>query len=240
MKVQIKYLTLTLTAICFTLLSTAQEFRFGFKASPTITWVKSNSKTLSPDGAGLGFSYGIMGDFGLSDNYAFSTEILITDMRSKMAMNDTVLTNNQTPGVANYSDVSLDYKTKYIQIPISLKMKTGPVGASDIVYYGQFGIAPSFLISSKLQITSSPGYIDGEFYNNNNSENDALGFNEFHDDINFIRVPMILGAGIEYPLSGNTALVIGVRFDNSFIDMLDDKKREAINNYLGLNLGIFF
>jgi hypothetical protein len=236
MKVQIKYLILTLTAICFTLLSTAQEFRFGFKASPSISWVKSNSKTLSPNGSGIGFSYGLMGDFGISDNYAFSTEILVTDMRSKFTMNDTVLTHNSQ----TYSDVSLDYKTKYLQIPLSLKMKTGPVGKSEMVYYGQFGIAPSFLISSKVKVSASPGYIEGDFYNNNSSENDGLGFNEFIDDINFVRIPMILGAGIEYPMSGNTSLVLGVRFDNSFIDMLDDKKREAINNYLGLNIGVFF
>jgi len=240
MKVQIKYLTLTLTTICFTLLSTAQEFRFGFKTSPAISWVKSNSKSLSADGAGIGFSYGLMGDFGLSDNYAFSTEILVTDMRSKFKMNDTILTNNLAPGVSNYSDVSLDYKTKYLQIPISLKMKTGAVGSSGVVYYGQFGIAPSFLISSKVKVTSSPGYVEGDFYSNNNTENDGLGFNEFNDNVNFVRIPMILGAGVEYPLSGNTSLVLGIRFDNSFIDMLDDKKREAINNYLGLNIGVFF
>ena len=165
MRIQIKYLTLTITAICFTLLSTAQDFRFGFKAAPAITWVKSNTKTLSSDGSGIGFSYGIMGDFGLSDNYAVATEVLVTDMRSKFKMNDTILThsNSGSPAV-KYSDVSLDFKTKYIQIPISLKMKSGKVGSSELVYFGQFGLAPSFLISSKLKITSDPGYVEGDFY----------------------------------------------------------------------------
>lgn len=241
MKLQIKYLALTLTAISFTLLSTAQEFRFGFKASPSITWVKSNSKSMSPDGIGVGFSYGLMGDFGISDNYAFSTEILVTSMRSKFVMNDTFLTHTTGTGsTTRYTDVSLDYKLQYLQIPLSLKMKTSPVGENEIVYYGQFGIAPSFMISSKLQVTSSPGYVEGDYYNNNSDESDELGFDQFNDNTNFIRIPMILGVGIEYPLSGKTALVVGLRFDNSFVDVLDDKNREAINNYLGLNVGVFF
>ena len=51
---------------------------------------------------------------------------------------------------------------------------------------------------------------------------------------------MILGAGIEYRVSGNTSFYAGLRFNNGFSDIANDKKAKVINNVLGLELGIFF
>jgi hypothetical protein len=51
---------------------------------------------------------------------------------------------------------------------------------------------------------------------------------------------MILGAGIEYRISGNNSLYLGARFNNGFTDLLNDKRGKVINNVLGLEVGMFF
>ncbi|MFM6984353.1 MAG: hypothetical protein ACKOXF_09480 [Chitinophagaceae bacterium] len=51
---------------------------------------------------------------------------------------------------------------------------------------------------------------------------------------------MVLGAGIEYNLSGNTSFYSGLRFNNGFTDFLDDNRTKAINNVVGLEIGLFF
>jgi long-subunit fatty acid transport protein len=244
MKSQIKSLIFTLTFLTSTLFCSAQDdgkgTRFGFKFSPNFSWVKSNSTNLDGNGLGVGFSYGLMADFNLSDNYALSTELLVTSIRSKIKLTDDSLTYTNPDGFTDppYDDVKMDYKLKYIQLPVSIKLKTDEIGS--IKYWGQFGVSPSVLISSNVKVESSPGFVESDFFGANEDANDKLHFNEFEDNINFFRVSMILGAGIEYNISGNTSLVAGLRFDNSFIDMLNDKNREAVNNYLGIHLGVFF
>jgi hypothetical protein len=51
---------------------------------------------------------------------------------------------------------------------------------------------------------------------------------------------LILGAGVEYPLSGNLNLVGGLRFDNGFTDFLQDDKYKGRLNFLSLQVGLMF
>ena len=72
------------------------------------------------------------------------------------------------------------------------------------------------------------------------ANNNNLDFTKHIDDVNFLRASMILGAGIEYNLSGNASFYAGIRFNNGFTDILDDKKSKMNNNVVGLELGFFF
>ncbi|MBL0314883.1 MAG: hypothetical protein IPP69_03560 [Flavobacteriales bacterium] len=84
--------------------------------------------------------------------------------------------------------------------------------------------------------------------------------NDIKDDIKLFRSSLIIGAGIEYNLSGNSSLLAGITFNNGFSNMLNNegvtldstgkpqifnKKPEtfdlnAIGNFISLNVGFMF
>ncbi len=51
---------------------------------------------------------------------------------------------------------------------------------------------------------------------------------------------MIIGGGVEYTLSGSTTLLLGVQFNNGFMDIADGDDLKANSNYLALTVGILF
>lgn len=219
----------------------------GFKVSPNFAWNRVMEGTLKNNGLSLGFSYGLMADINIAGNpnYWLSTELLITSFPSKLSATDTLI--NTSSGIpVRYSDVTFNYKLQYIQLPVSLKLKTNEIG--NLTWWFQFGLAPSFLIQNKVTTKTTPSlYKEGANSHNPNSDgNDAFDFagdggeGKFDDNVVPLRLPLILGAGIESRISGKTRFVAGLRFDNGFTDMLWDKNVVARNNYLGIHLGVFF
>lgn len=219
-----------------------RDFRVGFKIIPGFDWVKGRTNNVLRDGNGIGFSFGLMADIQLADNYFFTPEINVTSMSNKIKMKDT--TKYTLAGTGLYDNVSYKYNLKYVEIPLTFKFRTNESGG--LRYWGQFGIAPGFIIGSNVSILASPTngnskeFPTNEKYIPNDTENDRFDFVERSDNINVLRCSMILGAGIEYNLSGNTSFYTGLRFNNGFTDFLGDNKSKAINNVLGLEIGLFF
>ena len=54
------------------------------------------------------------------------------------------------------------------------------------------------------------------------------------------RMSLIIGAGIEYPISGNASFIAGLRFDNGFTDFLSDNAYSGRHNFISLTAGILF
>ena len=119
-------------------------------------------------------------------------------------------------------------------------------------YWGQFGIAPAFLMQQKLKTASSPSiYGNGtQSHNPNLDGNDKYDFKGdagnyegngvYMDDVRKARLSMIIGAGIETKISGKTMFSAGLRFDNAFSDVFMDDAVDGRNNFLGIQLGVFF
>ncbi len=217
-----------------------RDFRIGFKIIPGINWTKSVTSNVLKNGSGIGFSFGMMADIKLADNYFFTPEINITSMSNRMKLKgDSVYHINSNTG---YNNVTYKYSLKYIEIPLTFKFRTNE--SNGMRYWGQIGIAPGVLIGNQVTTAAkgvgNPDFPISEKYIANASENDKYDFNEHQDNINSFRASMILGLGIEYNLSGNTSFYTGLRFNNGFSDILNDKKSKLINNVLGLELGFFF
>lgn len=219
----------------------ARKVVIGFKASPNLSWLrilegKVSNKSLKPS-----FSYGLMGDVMIAKNpnYWLSTELLITSFPVSAKSVDT-LYSKQSP----YANAEFNYKLQYIQIPVSLKLKTGEIGR--LSYWGQFGLASSLMIRNKLTTLSNPDVYAGQANSHTpNAESSDIydftgGANSFEDNVLTLRASMIMGAGIEAKISGKSSFVAGLRFDNGITDLFWDKKVDGRNNYLGLQVGIFF
>ena len=205
----------------------SKKFHFGLGVTPSLAWLHPGSDNLAGDGSKIGFNYGLITEFGFTDNYAFATGLTVDHKGGKLRTkeegifarpDDTTL----IIGFANY-----DYNIRYIEIPVTLKMKTNPIGY--IRYYGQFGVAPGFLIGAK----GKEKYDDVLLLDNEDAK----------DRINNFNISLVIGLGIEYNLSGNTNLLLGAVYKNGFSDVINDGlnlEGKANANTLGLNAGVLF
>ncbi len=242
----------TLLLFSFQLLMAQSEseprFRFGLKGSVNLNWVKANSKNISNGGTTLGYSYGIMGDYNFTNNYAFSTEFLVTQIKADISFANTMRESsdiNKDSIFNSFGGAGATFKIKYIQVPLSIKFKTKEIGL--ITYWAQFGFAPCILADAKADYT---GVVPEEEYSKlevNDKSNDIYHLVDtkdnvtFDDKVFFMRIPLIIGGGIEYNLSGNTSLYTGVRVDNGFTNTFNkDEKTKANLNFVSINAGIFF
>lgn len=224
------------------------RFRFGLKGSANINWIKSNSKNVENGGAKLGYSYGLMGDYNFTDNYAISTEFLITQINANLSFVSPMKQSTTLKGDSvqhTFSDAGAVFKLRYVQIPVSIKFKTKEIGL--VTYWAQFGFAPCFLANAKADYTGVQPVDDYTKLDVNDSDNDIYHLVDtrddvlFNDRVFFMRLPLIIGGGIEYNLSGNTSLYTGLRIDNGFTNTFNkDEKTKANLNYLSITAGIFF
>ena len=192
------------------------DFRFGLKAMPTLVWLKSDTKGVSNDGTKLTFSWGFLAEYYFADNYAIASGVELVSRGGKTRVLDTLKYN---------------YRLKYIDLPINIKMRTNEIGY--IRYFGQFGFTPGVNIGAKANIESKSF-----------SKKDE----DVKSEIAPINVALNIGLGIEYSLGGNTALVISANFNNGFLDISKKHKdangnnvdNKIISNYVALNVGVLF
>jgi hypothetical protein len=222
--------------------SSNNNFQLGLITSVNINWTKATSDKVQANGPGLGYSYGIMGDFGIkgSSKYFFSVEAIASNFRSKVSLDPEKVWNNAgTP----YKNVNFTYSLNYIELPMSLKFKLNEIGYT--TWFAQFGFAPGVLFRSSAkwdgEFALQGGTTSVDYYRNNDGDS---GFEEYRDDAWFARVGMVIGAGMEYRFTGNTALVAGLRFNNGLTNFIADNKGDtkakAINNFIGINVGLLF
>ncbi len=206
--------------LVFGLLSTVitkaqdQKFHFGLKVTPSMAWIKPDRNNLKRDGYKLGFAYGVQTEFRLQDNYAIASGVQVAYRGGKIRYE----AGTDSAG-NNLADPVINFKVQYVEIPVCLKMLTNQF--NKIRYYGQFGFSPAFAIRAKKD-TDAENNIDAK------------------DDFNLFNMNMIIGAGLEYTLSGSTVAFGGIEFNNGFFDVFDGDGAKGVTNFLGLNIGILF
>ena len=225
-----------------------RKYIFGLKTGANFSWYKPDSRNLSNGGLKLGYSYGLMADYIFQQNYAISAEFLVSGINGKIKFKDTLTysKNNISKKVPN---VEYEYTVKYVQIPISFKFRTKEIGS--MKYFAQFGIAPGIRISSKVQINGN-GMPWGEDERANikthKGSDDSYEPAEFDDDVKIINLPLLIGAGAEYNLTGNTSLYGNIRFENGFNNILKSKNERGLtrtetivySKNIALSVGLFF
>jgi len=178
-----------------------------------MAWIKPDSKSIDRDGYRVGFGYGVQTEFRIQENYAIASGLQISYRGGNLKFNNEDLDSIVIP------DPVLNFKLQYVELPIALKMKTNEF--NKIRYYGMFGFSPAYMIRAKY---------DSE------SEDDI----DAKDDVNEFNVSMLIGAGIEYTISGSTVLTAGIEFNNGFFDVFDGDEAKGVTNYLGLTAGVLF
>jgi hypothetical protein len=211
------------------------KFHPGLTFNPIFGFLKAQTSSpitnASNKGVKLGFSYGVMADYMFADNYGLNFELRFAHF------NNAYQAVSSTGGVStSVTDIQKVHK-QYLQIPVSLKMKTNQIGY--IKYFGQFGFAPSINLRTRVDKSvqvSGSGAIDSS----------DLNYLKLYKPFNIF---LIIGGGLEYNFGGSTSLMVGLTFENGFINMArQNDKFYQRNGYfidlrdkaIVLNLGIFF
>ena len=182
---------------------TTKKFRLGLEICPNMGWISTDVKGLKSDGSRLGFRFGLLGDVQLGDNanYFFSTGLFLNNVGFKTST--TVAAHDSIAESTSKGES----KSQYIELPVSIKLKTNEIGY--MTYFGQIGFDVGVLTAAKSK-TSGGDFADAS------------------DFISPIRVALAVGGGLEYNFSGNTSALIGVKYSNGFTNVY--KNKATVNN----------
>jgi hypothetical protein len=120
---------------------------------------------------------------------------------------------------------SVVYKIQYISVPLGLKFKTNQIGY--VTFFTDIGLDPKIVINRKADIPSLS-------ITDENAIKELKGLNLSYHII----------AGIEYSLGGNTAIVLGLGYENNFLDITRDINNQPVDkvtqNILKFRIGVNF
>jgi opacity protein-like surface antigen len=226
-------LLLALTVVSASIFAQDKKLRLGLTLFPTVNVFKPDVNGLEKTKNGVGFSYGLLADYAIGENYAFSTGLHISTFNGTLSYKDSISEGS----IMYQTENEAKLKLKYIEIPLTLKLRTNEIGY--ITYYGQFGLG----LGVNIKATQKS---ETKYTANNEAKTLIAEDKDIADDIKLFRTALIVGAGIEYSISGNTAIQLGFTFNNGFSNILNGTvpntgtKKSATNNVFALNLGIFF
>ena len=213
-----KNLLILLTLFCLPFAGKAQR-RFdsgntelGFTVSPNLGWLRVTNPQntgIKGNGSDAGVSYGVLADLGFARNYYFSTAFVVTSINAK-------LSQPTSPGAGAGINTTA-YKIQYVEIPLTLKLKTTP---SDMGrFYGQFGLGTGVKISGKQSTNGQ----------DKQKSNDA----------NTLRLSLIAGAGAEWNINSDFKIQTGLTLNRGLSNTISSQY-DVRSDYVALNLGIFF
>ena len=195
------------------------DFRFGFQASPSFSWMSTNDNQINGNGTNLGFKLGVVGENYFQERYALTFGLgfsFNTGGTLRHTQGGNYWANSDLNNVAEYRslqpEVNLKYSLQYLEIPVGFKMTTQEFG-----YLRFFAQVPVFTLGI---LTQAKGDISGP---NVITPIEDL---DIKKDVNFLTLSWGLGGGVEYSIGENTSLIGGISFQSSFIDLTKNKGAE--------------
>jgi hypothetical protein len=205
-----------------------RAFVLGIKAAPSVSWLSTSQEDYNNEGSRIGFSWGVISEFYFAKNYALATGFNYIYHNGKISFPD--LSPGNIP-----IDLERQYRLRYLEIPVQLKLKTNEIGK--LKYYGQVGLGLGVRTTSKAR----------DEYNEGTGRSVVVDFRDVDNHTRLFRAALIVGAGVEYPIDNSTVLIFGVNFNNGFTNAL--KKNNAVNpdlehsarpNFLEIQMGVIF
>ncbi len=232
-----------------------RKLHLGFLGTSSYGWMSTDSKNISGGGLKAGVGLGIYGDYFFAENYAFSVELLHSTQGFKLDA-DSICTYSKTDlEFKKTGNANINYRMRSFQIPLTLKLRTNEIGYWR--YYGQLGVAPTVSYRA-IKATYDPGifareddnidrlanenendFISGGNIPNTNAEDAKNHFLE-EDNIGTFRLPLIIGAGGEWNVSGNTSILMGVRYEYGLLNLMKADHTVGRANVFSLVAGVRF
>ena len=198
-KLVVVFLFITTTFI----LKGQQTISIGLHADPAFSWFSSDIRSTSSEGTRPGFNFGLTFNKYFAPNYAFSTGISLVTAGGKLTYKDTTELNFNNINSTLLPGDPIVYKINYLSIPVGLKLQTNQIGY--ITFFSNLGLDPKVLIGGKADVPS----LD-------------ISNEKATTQLKKVNLSYHITGGIEYSLGGTTALVLGLTFENNFLDVTKD------------------
>jgi opacity protein-like surface antigen len=147
------------------------------------------------------------------------TGISIDNTGGNLTFKDSI-TLKTNGGDVDLPGSTVHYKLQYINIPLGLKLKTNEIGY--LTFFTHLGI------NGGINIKATGEVDDFELDNENISE-----------EISLFNLGYYIGAGAEYSIGGNSAIILGLTYTNGFIDITTDTDKVTQSNF-AIRIGILF
>lgn len=200
------------------------EFRLGFDISPGVSWMTTNTRSISKVGSNLTLGMGARGEIGVSDHWTAFAGLGIGFNRGGMIRHETG--GNFFPSSRLSSEAynsgqkplpngtRLRYHLKYVEMPVGLKWTSEDRGTLRI-----YAEAP--VVSWGLAIGRRGDIRAGDIH----AENEDIS-----RDVSAFNINLGFGAGVEYPVREKLVLVGGVHFHRGILDITGNKATTATPN----------
>lgn len=123
---------------------THKRVSLGLTFSPNVSWLRYGNRSSVDKKAEIGYGYGLLADFSLADNYAFSTGFLINNLKASSNLNPELMETS--------------YALQYVEIPFGLKLRSTQRYYRS--YYGQFGFTGGIKMSADKTVVGSDEKMD--------------------------------------------------------------------------------
>lgn len=199
----------------------AQKTKIGVTINPRYTWMSVESKKDNSTGGMLGISGGLTIDHYFQNNYAFQTGVELGTQGGGIKYGDSL--SLQVYDQAQYfgPGTTINYKLQYINVPIGLMLKTNEIGYFS--YFARIGFTNQFNISAKASSSD------------NQLNNDVI-----KKEIGIYDLSYHFGIGVQYAISQDNALTLGVTYQNGFIDVTKSSDSRVFSRIVSLRIGIIF
>jgi hypothetical protein len=214
-------------AFAFYATSFAQDLHFGMQLSPSWSSMSTDNNRLSGSGSNLGLKLGLIIENRFSQAYSVSSGInlhfntggaLLTTQRAVNVWKDSY-ENFDTPAPTATDTFNAESKFRYnlgfVEIPIGLKLRTAETG-DHLRYFVEPLIALGFRNSASGAITGTAKF-------------DQTGV-KIGSEVGVFNMSWGLGAGGEYIISNNTAVVVGLYYQSGFVGLLSDDNGVLVDN----------
>ncbi|HWY37927.1 MAG TPA: outer membrane beta-barrel protein [Bacteroidia bacterium] len=217
-----------------------KKVKLGISVTPALNWLTpDNANKVKPGGVALKAGIGLVVDIRLTNIIWLHTGLEYTGAGGKLNYtgNDTAFyyykddkinpvgvnsvgnpyNSTGSSNGTSYRLTNRAYKVGYVHLPIGFKLKTKELGG--ITYFGQIGGDLFFK-------TSANGKDD--VAKDITGTTSTFSKNSLDDAVNFFNAAAHVGAGLEYRISGSTALMASLQYRHGMTNFTAD----ATNNLL--------
>ena len=192
-----------------------RPLRMGLYVEPNLGFMASNGDRIEPNGSRFSLNYGLNVDISLSanDNYAFSTGIAIVNTGGEISFSDASVVESPIAGTPVRTENSALYRLRYLQIPLTMKLRTNELGYAR--YFAQVGFDLGFNIFANRDRDEE---VPGRTLRSYNEE-------DISAQAQLLRFSFRVGAGVEYNLHGNTSLFASLNWNNGLMNVFSRDAR---------------
>lgn len=199
-----------------------KNFHFGLSVVPSLDWLSAGNSNNSGNGISLGFGFGVNLEFYFTQNYGFVTGVGLANIPGKYT-NNISFAKKSGDSISTASTLHM----QYVELPLLFKFRTLPIGL--MRYFAMVGFNPGIRIKATgdASVTSVTG-------------NTSVSGVDISSSTSIIRLPYLIGAGVEYNIAGTTSLQAYVSYDADFINISTVSGNSITSKSVTLTLGVLF